>query len=99
MPGQGLLESQLRRVSDDKNIPLEKRRAPPAEDGSLQRTYTPKSRVLQLSPEEQLSMKQSKDIVIEHYPESDVENGLVGWEGQDDPLNPRYAPLAILSEF
>jgi hypothetical protein len=28
--------------------------------------------------------------VVEHYPESDLDKGIVGWEGQDDSTNPRY---------
>lgn len=30
-----------------------------------------------------------KDLSGELYPESDMEKGLVGWESQDDPENPR----------
>ena len=33
--------------------------------------------------------KEDKTIAAEKYPESDLENGIVGWESQDDPLNPR----------
>ena len=33
--------------------------------------------------------KTSKDLAGEVYPESDMANGLVGWEGQDDIENPR----------
>ncbi|EEA19316.1 hypothetical protein TMatcc_009453 [Talaromyces marneffei ATCC 18224] len=33
--------------------------------------------------------KPAKDLSGEVYPESDMEKGLVGWEGQDDPENPR----------
>jgi hypothetical protein len=36
------------------------------------------------------SSKKARDIAAEKYPESDLDKGIVGWEGQDDLLNPRY---------
>ena len=35
------------------------------------------------------SSKTQQDIVLETYPETDLENDLVGWDGQDDPMHPR----------
>lgn len=36
--------------------------------------------------------KKDADIVREIYPETDLDKGLVGWDGQDDPLHPRNYP-------
>lgn len=33
--------------------------------------------------------KAQQNIVREIYPETDLDKGLVGWDGQDDPLHPR----------
>jgi len=36
--------------------------------------------------------KKAAHIVKEVYPETDLDSGLVGWEGQDDPAHPRNFP-------
>jgi len=36
--------------------------------------------------------KKVTPIVKDVYPEMDLDNGLVGWEGQDDPAHPRNFP-------
>jgi hypothetical protein len=36
------------------------------------------------------SKKHQQNIVKEVYPETDLDKGLVGWEGQDDPTHPRF---------
>jgi len=36
--------------------------------------------------------KKATQLVKEVYPETDLDNGLVGWEGQDDPAHPRNFP-------
>ena len=33
--------------------------------------------------------KKNTQLVKEVYPETDLDNGLVGWDGQDDPAHPR----------
>lgn len=43
---------------------------------------------IQLSSQSRAS-KAQQSIVREIYPESDLDNGLVGWDGQDDPMHPR----------
>jgi hypothetical protein len=41
--------------------------------------------------------KRPKDILQkEKYPEQELEKGIVGWEGQDDPQNPRYVLLLAM---
>lgn len=39
------------------------------------------------------SSNEARNIAAEKYLESDFDKGIVGWEGQDDPLNPRYVHL------
>jgi hypothetical protein len=44
--------------------------------------------------------KRPKDILQkEKYPEQELEKGIVGWEGQDDPQNPRYVLLLAMHGF
>ncbi|OCL04627.1 MFS general substrate transporter [Glonium stellatum] len=38
------------------------------------------------------SRKHKHQLQHEAYPEMDLDKGLVGWDGQDDPLNPRNFP-------
>ncbi|RYP28640.1 hypothetical protein DL767_007122 [Monosporascus sp. MG133] len=44
--------------------------------------------------EKHLSRKGSRKtkLTVEVYPSMDLDNGIVGWESQDDPLNPRNFP-------
>lgn len=44
--------------------------------------------------EKHLSRKSTKkdQLAPEKYPVSDLDNGLVGWDSQDDPINPRNFP-------
>ena len=44
--------------------------------------------------------------VRDHFPETDLDRGIVGWDGQDDPENPqnfastkKWALLALISAF
>jgi hypothetical protein len=34
--------------------------------------------------------RRKEGLSREVYPEQDLDNGVVGWEGQNDPENPRY---------
>jgi hypothetical protein len=43
------------------------------------------------------SSKRQDNIVRDIYPESDLDNGIVGWEGQDDPMHPRCVSAVSLS--
>lgn len=77
-------------------------------DEEKQQIEKVKSKSLSLSRFKSVaSSKKSKkgtNLVREIYPEADLDNGLVGWDGQDDPLHPRNYPdnrkwtlLAIVS--
>ena len=58
---------------------------------------------------EQPDLEQGKTQTAEishFYPETDLDRGVVGWEGQDDPANPlnfapgkKWALLALISAF
>lgn len=41
------------------------------------------------------SSTRRENIVVEIFPESDLEKGIIGWEGQDDPRNPKCVILLV----
>lgn len=51
-----------------------------------------RKRSLSLSIRKTKSSKKNTGMRVEHYPETNMEAGLVGWEGQNDPLHPRNFP-------
>jgi hypothetical protein len=55
-------------------------------DESLNQAKSNKS----VSSRRSRSSKPKKNIVKDIFPATDLERGLIGWEGQDDPMHPRW---------
>jgi len=60
------------------------------EEQSIGRPKSRRSLSLHLTKSHKSSKKEN--IQKEIYPVTNIEDGLVGWEGQDDPLHPRNYP-------
>ena len=78
--------TQIQEVVDDSSVKEEAILSPKPKSHrslSLSRTRSAKS------GKSGKSSKKQQNIVKEVYPETDLDKGLVGWEGQDDPTHPR----------
>lgn len=50
-----------------------------------------------ISLNETKSSAKERSIITEKFSVTDLARGIVGWEGQEDPLNPQYAAMLALS--
>jgi hypothetical protein len=50
------------------------------------------------SPTPSDAEKQIPTTISDPFPHQDLEKGIVGWDGPDDPENPRFAGTSIIHE-